>query len=671
MSYLIATPEALAAAVTDIAGIGSTLNAANAAAVGPTTKILAAGTDEISAAVASLFGGHALDYQSLSARVAAYQSQFMTALSVGAQRYAASELANGALLRGVAERLLGVQLPGGSGGQEGAASAEATGTTTGKTATASTTTAATTQAAAATSSATTPAGSASGTGISASYATTSQWNSGFVANYTITNTGTAPLTNWQLQFNLPAGESVANLWNGHVTQSGTQYTVTPQSYNATIAPGNSVTVGFQGAQSGAYAPPTNVTIGGQPVIGGQTPPVTTPPVTTPPVTTPPVTTPPVTTPPVTTPPVTTPPAGTGGLTAAYTATSQWNSGFNGNYAITNSGTTSLSNWNLQFDLPANESVTNLWNGQVTHTGSHYTVTPASYNGSIAPGSTVNVGFQASQTGSYAAPTNVLINGQPVTGGGTTTPPTTTPPVTTPPTTTPPTTTPPTIPTGGTVISDQYGTKTIGNAYVVQNNAWNNGGGQAITVTDNGFTITTENGSAPTNGAPLGYPSIFDGVHYGTSSPGTNLPIQLSKIQTATSSITYTYPTSGIYDASYDIWLNPTPITTGVNQQEVMIWFNHTGPIQPVGSVIGNATIDGQNFAVWKGSNGQNNVVSYVANSPITSWNNFDVMGFINHTETVEPVTNSWYLTSIQAGYEPWSGSVGAGVSGFSALVNGV
>ncbi|TDK96776.1 hypothetical protein EUA02_12560 [Mycobacterium paragordonae] len=228
-----------------------------------------------------------------------------------------------------------------------------------------------------------------------------------------------------------------------------------------------------------------------------------------------------------------------------------------------------------------------------------------------------------------------------------------------------------MPTGGTVISDQYGTKTIGNAYVVQNNAWNNGGGQAITVTDNGFTITTENGSAPTNGAPLGYPSIFDGVHYGTSSPGTNLPIQLGKIQTATSSITYTYPTSGIYDASYDIWLNPTPITTGVNQQEVMIWFNHTGPIQPVGSVIGNATIDGQNFAVWKGSNGQNNVVSYVANSPITSWNNFDVMGFINHTETVEPVTNSWYLTSIQAGYEPWSGSVGAGVSGFSALVNGV
>lgn len=654
MSYVIATPEALAAAVTDIAGIGSSLSAANAAAAVPTTEILAAAADEISTAVASLFGAHALDYQSLSARVASFQTQFMDSLFAGAQRYAGAELLNGSLLRDVAERLLGGGRPGSDGSSAGSASAEATGAATSQPtgATAKTT------AAAATATATQASGGATGTGIKATYATTSQWNSGFVANYTITNTGTTPLTNWQLQFSLPTGESVANLWNGHVTQSGTQYTVTPQSYNTTIAPGDSVTVGFQGAQSGTYSPPTNVSIGGQPVIGGPTPPVTTPPVTTPP-----VTTPPVTTPPVTTPPVTTPPAGTGGLTAAYTATSQWNSGFNGNYAITNSGTTPLSNWNLQFDLPANESITNLWNGQVTHTGSHYTVTPASYNGTIAPGGSVNVGFQASQTGSYGAPSNLLINGQPVTGGSTTpTPPTTTPPTTTPPTTTPP--------TGGTLISNQYGTTTVGNAYVVQNNAWNNPGGQAITVSQTGFTITTENGSAPTNGAPLGYPSIYTGWHYGTGSPGTILPIQLGQIQTATSSISYTYPTSGIYDAAYDIWLNPTPITTGVNQQEVMIWFNHTGPIQPVGSVVGNATIDGQNFAVWKGSNGQNNVVSYVANSPITTWNSFDVMGFIDNTQTWEPVTDSWYLTSIQAGFEPWSGSVGAGVNNFSASING-
>ncbi|WP_306439419.1 GH12 family glycosyl hydrolase domain-containing protein [Mycobacterium simiae] len=237
-------------------------------------------------------------------------------------------------------------------------------------------------------------------------------------------------------------------------------------------------------------------------------------------------------------------------------------------------------------------------------------------------------------------------------------------MTTPAVSTPPPTTPPT----GTLITAQYGTTTINGGYVVQNNAWNNPGGQAITATPNGFTITTSNGSAPTNGAPLGYPSVYTGWHYGTGSIGTNLPLQLGQIQTATSSISYNYPSSGVYNASYDIWLNPTPITTGVNQQEIMIWFNHQGPIQPVGTMIGNTTIDGQNFAVWKGSNGLNNVVSYVAPTPITSWDNFNVMSFIDNTQTLEPISDSWYLTSIQAGFEPWSGSVGAGVNSFSANV---
>jgi hypothetical protein len=227
--------------------------------------------------------------------------------------------------------------------------------------------------------------------------------------------------------------------------------------------------------------------------------------------------------------------------------------------------------------------------------------------------------------------------------------------------------------GGVVITSQYGTTTIENAYVVQNNAWNwNGpGGQAITVSSTGFTITTQTGSTPTNGAPLGYPSVYLGWHYGTGSPNSPLPMQLGQIHSATSSISYTYPSSGVYDASYDIWMNPTPITNGVNQQEVMIWFNHNGPVQPVGSVVSsNTSIDGKSFTVWEGGNGQNNVVSYVANTPMSSWNNFDVTNFLDTTETYEPsVNSSWYLTSIQAGFEPWSGSVGASVNSFSATVD--
>jgi PE family len=66
MSYLIAAPETLAAA--DVSGIGSSLRAANSAAAGPSTTLLAAAGDEVSAAIASVFAGHADQYQALSAQ---------------------------------------------------------------------------------------------------------------------------------------------------------------------------------------------------------------------------------------------------------------------------------------------------------------------------------------------------------------------------------------------------------------------------------------------------------------------------------------------------------------------------------------------------------------------------------------------------------------------------
>jgi cellulase/cellobiase CelA1 len=142
---------------------------------------------------------------------------------------------------------------------------------------------------------------------------------------------------------------------------------------------------------------------------------------------------------------------------------------------------------------------------------------------------------------------------------------------------------------------------------------------------------------------------------------------VSQISSATSSINYTY-TGGTYNASYDIWLDPTPKRDGVNQMEIMIWFNRQGPIQPIGSSVGTGNVGGRTWDVWRGSNGSNNVISYVAPSPITSWS-FSVLDFINDIRNRGAITNSWYLTSIQAGFEPWNGGVGLGVNSFSASVN--
>ncbi|WP_405860820.1 cellulose binding domain-containing protein [Streptomyces sp. NBC_00090] len=220
----------------------------------------------------------------------------------------------------------------------------------------------------------------------------------------------------------------------------------------------------------------------------------------------------------------------------------------------------------------------------------------------------------------------------------------------------------------TLICEQYGSTTIQGRYVVQNNRWGTGAAQCVTATDTGFRVTRADGAVPTNGAPKSYPSVFNGCHYTNCSPGTNLPAQVSGIASAPSSISYGYVADAVFNASYDIWLDPTPRTDGVNRTEIMIWFNKVGPIQPIGSPIGTATVGGRTWQVWTGSNGSNDVISFVAPSTIAGWS-FDVMDFVRETVSRGMAQNNWYLTSVQAGFEPWQNGAGLTVDSFSSAVN--
>ncbi len=91
MSFLIAAPEMVASAATDLAGIGSTINEANMAAAAATTGVLPAAADEVSLAIAAMFGSHAQQYQALSAQAELFHGQFVRALSSGASAYAGAE----------------------------------------------------------------------------------------------------------------------------------------------------------------------------------------------------------------------------------------------------------------------------------------------------------------------------------------------------------------------------------------------------------------------------------------------------------------------------------------------------------------------------------------------------------------------------------------------------
>ncbi len=101
MSFVIAAPETLVRAASDLANIGSTLGAANAAALGPTTELLAAGADEVSAAIASLFAAHGQAYQAVSAQMSAFHAQFVQTFTAGAGAYASAEAAAAAPLEGL------------------------------------------------------------------------------------------------------------------------------------------------------------------------------------------------------------------------------------------------------------------------------------------------------------------------------------------------------------------------------------------------------------------------------------------------------------------------------------------------------------------------------------------------------------------------------------------
>jgi hypothetical protein len=107
MSYVIAAPDMLAAAAADVAGIGSSLCEANGAAAASTTSVVAAGSDEVSAAIASVFSGHGKAFHGLTALAAARHAQFAQALHAGAGAYASAEAANAVPLQTPAQNLPG------------------------------------------------------------------------------------------------------------------------------------------------------------------------------------------------------------------------------------------------------------------------------------------------------------------------------------------------------------------------------------------------------------------------------------------------------------------------------------------------------------------------------------------------------------------------------------
>ena len=96
MSFVTTQPEALAAAAGSLQGIGSTLSAQNVAAAAPTTGVVPAAADPVSALTAAQFAAHAQMYQAVSAQAAEIHELFVNTLGTSSVSYLVTEVANAA-----------------------------------------------------------------------------------------------------------------------------------------------------------------------------------------------------------------------------------------------------------------------------------------------------------------------------------------------------------------------------------------------------------------------------------------------------------------------------------------------------------------------------------------------------------------------------------------------
>ncbi|MEU8266165.1 cellulose binding domain-containing protein [Sphaerisporangium sp. NPDC049002] len=115
-------------------------------------------------------------------------------------------------------------------------------------------------------------------------------------------------------------------------------------------------------------------------------------------------------------------------TAVFAKTSSWDTGYNGQFTITNTGSATLNGWTVAFDLPSGTTAGTYWDALMTRSGDHYTFKNREYNGTLAPGASTTFGWVASGTG---APAGCTLNGASCSGGtGPTPTPTPTPTTTT-------------------------------------------------------------------------------------------------------------------------------------------------------------------------------------------------------------------------------------------------
>lgn len=185
-------------------------------------------------------------------------------------------------------------------------------------------------------------------------------------------------------------------------------------------------------------------------------------------------------------------------------------------------------------------------------------------------------------------------------------------------------------------SDQWATWSNG-GYTLYNDVWGSGAGPQ-TIWANSYSNWGVSANHPNTGGVKSYPNC-------TRDVGRTL----SSLKTLTSNFNVTVPGSGAYESAYDIWSSD-------NAYEIMLWMNKTGAVGPLGSYQKSASVGGHSWSVYKGSNGSNQVFSFVR-SGNTSSGSVDIRAVLNWIRSA-----GWFgditVGNVQFGFEITSSSGG-------------
>ncbi|MFE7901102.1 hypothetical protein ACFU3E_27095 [Streptomyces sp. NPDC057424] len=185
--------------------------------------------------------------------------------------------------------------------------------------------------------------------------------------------------------------------------------------------------------------------------------------------------------------------------------------------------------------------------------------------------------------------------------------------------------------------DQWGNTRL-NGYTLYNNIWGSGAGSQCIWANSG-TNWGAWANHPNTGGIKSYPNQTKAINKSITSLGS-----------LSSSYNVSVPSSGAYNTSYDIWDTD-------HDYEIMLWVNKTGAVGPIGTSQGSVSLGGHSWNVFKGTNGANEVFSFIRTSNSSS-GTVNILPILKWIKDTKKWMGNETIGDVQFGYEITSSSGG-------------